>query len=777
MQGNYYYSIKNFSREENLAVAYFFYNVCKGVTSSDFGGFDNFEEIQTLYNNLVNKLNLADHSGKVIKAVIKEHIKRKNLTVRRNSDLNRHPYDMYGSVDVNFKEDNEISDRCGSWTTKTLEDINLVRAVFASKTIEVSKIIGWTFFCEPNERRKTFTIPEDFEVPEKIVSDCMNPTFVKLFIDSFKLSDEESLLLNIAYLSHTVAEFYPVVNAFVNGRNETRITIYSKCLGLPVRNIKLLLRRDRKLISFGIMTTDGDIESDAIDCIYSDDLNVFFSDVLKKDEKGETFDLDSFSVKEDESELALRLLKNDSSTNLLLYGAPGAGKTEYARALAKKSGLTPFIFKNELEVDDDSDNPGMHALKRLNCLLSLAKKDSVIIVDEAESLLSTKVGIFELMMGASSGSSKKGTVNTMLENSVNKVIWILNYTSPLDESTLRRFTYSIRFREMSRTMLKNIAETKLNKISMNANLQSELVQLCGKYHVTGASVDNMVKTVQGMDLSQGREKNVVNDVQKVLEANSTLLFGNNKMREHVKKSYDLSVLNTSTPAEKVVEMILNAHAFAEENGGDESGIRMLFYGISGTGKTELARYIAEKLNKKIILKRVSDIMSKYVGESEQNIAAAFSEAEASGDVLLFDEADSFFSNREDAAVSWERTLVNEFLTQMEEFSGILICTTNLRKIMDPAMQRRFHILTEFKPLAQNGIETLLKKFFTAYTFSDDLKEKLLRYGSVTPGDFGTLAGKIRFMPKSEISSALIIDELCKIQEEKEGCGRLIGFAG
>ena len=99
---------------------------------------------------------------------------------------------------------------------------------------------------------------------------------------------------------------------------------------------------------------------------------------------------------------------------------------------------------------------------------------------------------------------------------------------------------------------------------------------------------------------------------------------------------------------------------------------MLFYGLSGTGKTELARYIAEKLNKKICLKRVSDIMSPYVGENEQNIAKAFSEAEASGDVLLFDEADSFFSNRQDAVRSWERTLVNEFLTQMEEFNGILI---------------------------------------------------------------------------------------------------------
>ena len=158
-------------------------------------------------------------------------------------------------------------------------------------------------------------------------------------------------------------------------------------------------------------------------------------------------------------------------------------------------------------------------------------------------------------------------------------------------------------------------------------------------------------------------------------------------------------------------------------------------------------------------------------------ASYFTEAEASGDVLLFDEADSFFSNRQDAVRSWERTLVNEFLTQMEEFSGILICTTNLKNIMDPAMQRRFHILTEFKPLEKTGIEKLLCKFFSAYKFESSQTEKLLRYDSVTPGDFGALAGKIRFMAPSQISSEIIIDELCKIQEEKHGCNsKRIGFA-
>ena len=88
------------------------------------------------------------------------------------------------------------------------------------------------------------------------------------------------------------------------------------------------------------------------------------------------------------------------------------------------------------------------------------------------------------------------------------------------------------------------------------------------------------------------------------------------MRETVSKSYDTRALNASMNPEKIVRMIRNAQRFSEENQrgahASENGIRMLFYGLSGTGKTEFARYIAEKLNKKILLKRASDILDKYL---------------------------------------------------------------------------------------------------------------------------------------------------------------------
>ena len=146
---------------------------------------------------------------------------------------------------------------------------------------------------------------------------------------------------------------------------------------------------------------------------------------------------------------------------------------------------------------------------------------------------------------------------------------------------------------------------------------------------------------------------------------------------------------------------------------------------------------------------------------------AFEEAERTYSILLFDEADSFIYNRNQAQRSWERNVVNEFLTQMEEFSGILICTTNFRKILDPAMQRRFHILVEFKPMKFDGIKKMLERYFPAYHISNREIEELEDFESVTPGDFGALSSRIRFMNQDDINSAYILEELKKMQVEKK----------
>lgn len=247
-------------------------------------------------------------------------------------------------------------------------------------------------------------------------------------------------------------------------------------------------------------------------------------------------------------------------------------------------------------------------------------------------------------------------------------------------------------------------------------------------------------------------------------------------QKSVNLSYDLYVLNTSIPAQEIVEMVQNAIANDRKSQGKEKGIRILFYGLSGTGKTNLAHYIAESLGKGIITKNASDILGMFVGESEKNIAKAFEEAKKQKKILLFDEVDSFFRERSYSSQSWEITLVNEFLTQMEKFEGIVICTTNLRNIMDKAMQRRFHIMVEFKALKNEGVQSLLGKYFPQFDFNEEDIRRITRFQSATPGDFGNLSSRLRFMNQEKVTETYITDELCKMQEKKELGKRSIGFS-
>lgn len=106
----------------------------------------------------------------------------------------------------------------------------------------------------------------------------------------------------------------------------------------------------------------------------------------------------------------------------------------------------------------------------------------------------------------------------------------------------------------------------------------------------------------------------------------------------------------------------------------------------------------DNTQKPLILKRASDILSKWVGESEQNIARMFNEAIQQDAVLVLYEADSFLADRRDAQNSWEVTQVNELLTQMEVFEGVFVCTTNLMSKLDQASLRRFAFKVRFDPL-------------------------------------------------------------------------------
>jgi len=738
-------NIEDISKEELLcSVAYLFLLTQKANTGA-------LDLIYPFMEKLVIRLGLWERMEEVLQKYVK-FLEAKNVLLFCNANSDAARVSEAAEYEIDKQIELYQGDLVGG-------EKNFYRIMLSKGTGMLSQILYHIFFNkrEINLERFQNKLPVRFDY---MVSNTSKLDFLK---KELELSEEEARYLIFRYRKLTIEGFAEVLDSF--GYNS--LYLYKTVLGITQKQFKQITRSDSKLHQFGFIEDDRSINPVVVDIIENQDLSIYFSDFVKTQDLDEVYPLDSFPVPEKNSAIYKGLLQADTPVSMLLYGAPGSGKTEYAKALIKSAGKKALVFKNESEVMSKDV-----ALSRLNCLLSLNRMDTVLIVDEADSLLSTSR---MTMFGPFESSKTKGLVNKMLELSQNKVIWVVNYISQMDESTLRRFTVSHKFEPMSVSMLEKIAEKKLEKLEIENSSKKEIVRLLSKYKVTGSSVENLITTVNSM--KDKSEETVLENLEVVLKDNSSLLHGNSKMRTHVKASYDMSVLNTSLSANKIMDMLYNAKKFAEKN-PEAGAVRMLFYGLSGTGKTEFARYISESLGKELLLKRASDIFDKYVGGTEQNIASAFEEAAKNDQILLFDEADSFFSDRKNAERNFERTQVNEFLTQLEEFPGIVICATNLRNIMDPAMLRRFHITVDFKALTEEGVKKLLKKFFKSYEFEEKLVRRLCDYGTVTPGDFGRLSDTIKFMDPEEINAEYIIEQLCDIQNEKDadgGSARRIGF--
>ena len=755
------------SDDELFACIYYFYYFCNYC--EDFSDIDN---CFSFFWYIVRRYKKEEQLANITAELVSRFEKDGWLIPRDKAEDNDKPQQKFfpdTNIEIKYKEDfgiwkEDISlELIGMTLTQGVIDFyRCLKGYLVDKVQLLGKIIRH-LFLDPallKKNNEAFDIYygqnyqlylEDFKV--KYANALKNLDKVQFLIDMVGISEQEASYLLILYRCNTIRELARIYKDNLSVSS----TIVTAILELNSKEFNMLTHRNSKLRTFGFINKDGLLEVDLKDCITTGNIDLFFADFIQDLDCSKAFDCKSFSVPEETTTIMKRFINGKRGASLLLYGKPGSGKTEYAKALLKDSDRKIVIFKNETELDGVNK-----ALLRLNCYLSMKGNSTILVVDEADKLLQTKDG--NSFMGIMP-NAMKGTVNKMLENTDMKTIWIVNYSNQIDISTKRRFSYSCRFEAMTEKQLRAIAASKLHTLHFEEDVETAILDLLGKYKITGSSVDNSIAIAN--DMRELDKATLLSTVENILHENSQLIYGKKTMRQIVGEEYDLSVLNTSIPAEQIVEMTQNAMVYAERHENANNGIRMLFYGLSGTGKTELARYLSQKLGKDILLKRASDIFGMFVGENERNIRLAFEEAESTNSILLFDEADSFFADRENAQRSWERTIVNEFLTQMEEFKGILICTTNLKNIMDSAMQRRFHFCVEFKPLEQDGIETMLYKYFPEYQFSCEEIKNLEESGSVTPGDFGSLSSRIRFMNQDTINSSVIISELINLQKEKK----------
>lgn len=258
-------------------------------------------------------------------------------------------------------------------------------------------------------------------------------------------------------------------------------------------------------------------------------------------------------------------------------------------------------------------------------------------------------------------------------------------------------------------------------------------------------------------------KTAENNKQQELEdqKKKTEEIKNKTLPKCVDRAFDLSAINLDCnyPIEKIIDGIINFSEQLKRNENKVKSCCVLFSGNSGCGKTEFAKYIASLTGLNFMHVRASDLLHSYVGETEKSISKLFKDASYNKSILLIDEADSLLRNRSLSKNSWEVTQVNEFLCRMEEFQGILICSSNLLNDFDKAAMRRFVFKIKFLNLTDEGKITLTKKYFDEVCLLPEDLSEIKQLNDLRPGDFKAVRDRMLIVYRNKISFQEILEEL------------------
>jgi SpoVK/Ycf46/Vps4 family AAA+-type ATPase len=454
----------------------------------------------------------------------------------------------------------------------------------------------------------------------------------------------------------------------------------------------------------------------------------------------------------------------EAGSNVLVFGSPGTGKTQLARLLA--SMLKVQLFEVSVASGRGQRLPGHQRLAayELSQKILGQRGNCIILFDEIEDIEEAAGQDDDEFLGPRRRANpRKGWFNTLLETNPVPAIWISNRISHIDPAHLRRFDMHLHMdtppaqvrADMLAEQTRELGTSSewCRRMAANTRLApaviSRAARVVGKICAGGSSTapESLLEEVIGASLSAQRI------TQAVLPKPAQSL------------GYQLSTVQASVD---LAELLGGLRA--------NPAARLCFYGPPGTGKSAFAQHLAAELGMPAMLQRASDILSAFVGETEQQMAGMFRRARDEGAVLILDEADSFLAERQGARQRWEVSAVNEMLTQMETFEGLFVATTNLIDRLDEASLRRFDAKICFDYLRPAQVAALMRQACASLGLdAAGCEDAASSLSKLTPGDFAAVLRQARFRPvrnAAELGQRLA-DEVS--HKRGGGSGRTMGF--
>ena len=638
-----------------------------------------------------------------------------------------------------FYVDNEIYDLAMLWILRAIFRAGGEREFLRCRYDNVLEFLG-VHSSEPT-KQDTEALKNRLDVLEKAKISCDLKDLehnLNLLQSNLGLNDAEKTILRFVAIMFNYEVVSDACELIGNLNNRQAVKALSQILNLNSSDVQNAFRKDRifaktsiiKLDSYGrnLRSKIDVLNGEFVEALFTKckSINEVFASAIKP--CGETnLTLKNYThVKEDMqilvSFLKNAILKKQKGVNILLYGSAGTGKTELSKVIASELNLKLY----EVAYADESGYANELERIRSYCLAQnvLSAGSNLLMYDEAEDVFNTR--------NEEKRQYGKAFINRSLETNEVPTIWITNNIYCMDEAVVRRFNLAIELGVPNENMRARI----IKEYSANLIDNKLIKKLAKNQHVAPAVVSNASLVVSNLN-TRDKNKAFERVISNTLKAQGYGEIEKDKSSDDLPSSYDPNFVNSNCDLNELMKGIK-----------ESKSARVCLYGVPGTGKSAYAKFIAKSIKRPIIIKKGSDLLSMWVGGTEQNIAEAFKEAKDKKAVLVFDEVDSFLQDRSMAARSWEITQVNEMLVQMESFDGIFIATTNLIDNLDKASLRRFDLKLEFGYLLPNQALNLFKKecALLKVKFDESAAKKVSNLGLLAPGDFASVRRQAKFRP-------------------------------
>jgi len=395
-----------------------------------------------------------------------------------------------------------------------------------------------------------------------------------------------------------------------------------------------------------------------------------------------------------------------------------------------------------------------------------ANEKVALIIDNADLLVNANESARDEYYNCKIGSKRRIDIMTELLNHAGVVqFWLTRTLAAIDPYIRHHFDYAIQpllegFGERLNFWKQTVEKYNLvDVISLD-----DIKKFSSRFLLDAGLIDKALRNSANLLKHGWKKRRICRHIEELLAGTSKMDTVSSCVKSELPdkaKFVSPEHLNIEPAAD--FQLLLDALKHSQQQLRPEGfKIAILISGMPGTGKTCLARYIADVLNRQLILKTAGSVLDKYVGETEKIIKQAFNEAQKAAAVLFFDEIDSLLTTREKATQHWQISQINEVLAGLDNFRGVFIAATNFETVLDKASLRRFDFHFHLGSLNPQGNAIFYKSLLAPFAQGKMTRAEAKQLSEIidlTPSDFGSLRQRLQLLPDVKKSHAELMQGL------------------